>query len=292
MSCSNCFNGASAPIRDRRRWAAVFFLVICSVLAGQAAIAHDVWLGVPSSSQPGELVRVHLFQGHGFQGQGGESEPLARNDRRLERFYAIDPSAAESDLPGLHGGDPAGVLRPKEPGTWTVVYQSKTASHITEAEVFNRHLMLEGLNEVLDQRRRAGDSDKPGRELYSRTMKALWSVGPARITDAIKGLEVELVLEEVTQDRVLVQALSFGRPLVDVLVDLHPLRPGPEAPMASVRTDVQGRAVFSVPPGTAEVWVATAVVAEPLRQLGDRAADTQADLDWRTYFTALTFPRP
>ena len=270
---------------DRRPWVAVSFFIMATLLAACRVSAHDVWLGIPADVEPGELVKVRLFQGH-----GGASEPLGRNDRRLQRLYAIDPSSSESDLPGLHGADPAGVLRPRAEGPWTIVYLSHPAPHITAANVFNRHLELEGLDHVLEERRRSGLGDTRGRELYSRTLKALLAVGPGPVVDKIRGLDFELVLESADSDQVVVRALGQGRPRADVLVDLHPLRPEPDAAVHSSRSNAVGRVEFAVPSGGAEVWVATAVLAEPMLE-ADRST-TEQGLDLRTYFTALTFPRP
>ncbi len=285
MRCLKHQAGAESSTRDRRSWVAVSFFMLAATLVTGPVSAHDVWLGIPAGVAPNEVVKARLFQGH-----GGQSEPLARNDRRLQRLYAIDPAAAETELPGLHGGDPAGLVRPGTAGSWTIVYQSRTAPHITDADVFRRHLELEGLDHVLDQRRRSGRSDTQGRELYSRTLKALLVVGPGPVIDRAQGFDVELVLEAADSDRVILQALRGGRPQGDVLVDLHPLRPGPETPIQSARTDADGRVELAAPSGEAKVWVATAVLAEPMSEAGRSA--NEPDLDWRTYFTALTFPRP
>lgn len=241
-----------------------------------AARAHDVWLSpIPNDGVGvGDLVKVELWQGHTHG-----AEPLARPASRLQRLQALGPGGETVELPGISGRRPAGVFRPKAPGTWRVVYEGRPSLHRLEAGRFEQYLDEEGLAHVLAERRRRSSTHEEGRELVSRSLKALVRIGDATLSDRPSRLPVELVLERIAGDTVELRLLVAGRPAEGVLVDLQAL--DRTSLRLEARTTAEGVVSFrfesSSGPGR---WMAAAVLARP---------STSVDAAWRTFFTTLTF---
>lgn len=154
---------------------------------------------------------------------------------------------------------------------------------------FNDYAKTEGLTPALTLRERAGRSNTPGRELYSRRAKTLIQVGPpgpaARAVTRPLGLTLEIVPERdphaLGRDRRLpVRVLWQGRPLAGALVKLTRLE-SDEKPVAETRTDRAGRARFTVPP--AGSWALNVLWTKPID-------DPRAE--FQTVFSNLSFAYP
>lgn len=246
--------------------------------------AHDLWIEPPASVGIDTVVPIEVRIGH-----AGSGEVVARENARIERLRAHAPSDPTGvEIPGLDGSSPFGVLRPKLPGSWIAIYESEPFVHRLGAERFRAYLEEEGLDEVLDARKKSGSENRPGIELVSRSVKTLFSVGDATLEDRRIGLPVEIVAESIPVDfsarsndldstYLVLRVEVEGRPRADVLVDLQNLD-GNAAPVAS-RTDADGRVRFSVGPGA---WLAAAVVSRPF--VDDEDGADRAD--WRTIFAS------
>jgi hypothetical protein len=254
-----------------------------AILLTAGISAHDFWIE-PSTFAPGadEAVRLQLRVGEQFLG-----ESLARNSAGIERFVAVGPSG-ERPVPGRDGMDPAGLLRLDAPGLWHIAYRSKPAPVILPADKFEQYLREEGLEYIIDARAARGESRMPGRERFSRSVKALLRSGDARTAsgfDRVVGLTLEFALEAdpaaAPGGRLPMRLLHDGRPLPQALViayrkDAGAAGAGREAMRA--RTDANGRIVLKVEPGR---WLVKAVYMK------GAAADSGAD--WESVWTALTF---
>lgn len=281
----------SGPIR---RSVTVVTLATASLgLAAPPAAAHDLWIE-PSSFHPaaGDLVWVDLRLAHST----GEAEPVRRDSRRLERFVLLGP-LGETPVPGLDGREPAGWIRPPVPGRYVIALRSREAVSVLPAAAFESYLEEKGLEGVIAQRQRRGQRGEPGRERYSRALKALLTVGgPSRVSgvpaaaDRPLGLRLELIaradpLRLRPGDRLPVELRFEGRPLAGAVVEARPLEKGPgtaagpREPALRARTDPRGRAVFELPRRGA--WVVTAVHMV--------SAPAGVPEDWQSVWTALTF---
>jgi hypothetical protein len=242
--------------------------------------AHDLWIE-PSSFQPpsGAAVALHLRVGEGFAG-----EPVPRNPQRIERFAVVAPDGAEIPATGEPGADPAGMVLLAAPGLHIAVYRSNQAFIELEAAKFEAYLREEGLEPVIEERRRRGERAAPGRELYSRSVKSLLAVGGAGGRDSPLGLPLELIVESdaraLDQGEALAVRLLFrGRPLPGAQVVAMP-RESPEGRVVR-RTDAAGRATFPLP--RTGPWLVKAVHVVRL--------DADPRADWESFWASLTFAR-
>ncbi|HEV7672364.1 MAG TPA: DUF4198 domain-containing protein [Thermoanaerobaculia bacterium] len=255
------------------------------LLAALPVAAHDFWIEPTAlTPAPGAQLGVRLRVGENFVG-----DPVPRDPARIERFAIVGPNG-EKPVPGVRGGEPAGYATVGPAGIYQIVYDSNRASVSLEPKKFEDYLRLEGLERIIELRKKHSESDKPSREVYSRCVKALLAVGGTSGTgfDKALGLELELIAEknpfEIEPGGDLpVRLLYRGKPLAGALVVALP-HSQPETGALNARTDAQGRVRFKLPagPAGAEIWLIKAV------HMIEAPKDAQ-DADWESFWASLVF---
>jgi len=248
------------------------------------ALAHEFWIEPGSHTPaPGQAVPVRLKVGEHFRG-----DPVPRPaPQSLHRFVIADTRGRfASTLPGRAGAEPAGQVRLQQPGRFVLGYHGKPIAIELAAKVFNRYLMDEGLDAVIQARAERGQTDAVGREIYSRHAKSLLQVGSDADTggepfDRALGFPLELVADArpqaTPQGQVLaVRLLLGGEPLPGALV--MALRHAEPARRIEQRSDADGR-VRLVLDG-AGPWLMKAVHMRP--------APADSGSDWESLWASLT----
>jgi uncharacterized GH25 family protein len=245
--------------------------------------AHDFWI-LPTSFQPaaGTAVGLRLLVGEHFVG-----ERVPRSGAQIERFFAVGP-AGERDVVGRDGMDPAGLLRADVPGTWVVGYRSRPSRVELAAPAFEQYLRDEGLEHVIAERARLGESMALAREQFSRSVKSILTVGDTAGGNAAVrplGLTLELVPErdpsQIVAGGLPLRLLYNGKPLANAQVVVFRQdhrEAGPVEPAAKLRTDRDGRAVA---PSASGRWLIKAVQM--------RRAEAGSSVEWESIWTSLTF---
>ena len=248
--------------------------------------AHDFWI-LPTNFQPavGSAIGLHLLVGEHFVG-----ERVPRSAAQIERFFVAGPSG-EHEVAGRDGMDPAGLLRADAPGTWVVGYRSRPSRVELAAGAFEQYLKEEGLEHVIAERVRRGESSAPGREQFSRSVKSVLNVGgvgDGTGFNRILGLTLELVPErdprQVDPAGLPIRLLYNGKPLANaqiVVFRQDEREAGPVEPVARLRSDREGRAVV---PSSSGRWLIKAVQM--------RRAEEGSSVDWESIWTSLTFSIP
>jgi uncharacterized GH25 family protein len=250
------------------------------LLTAQAG-AHDFWIE-PSTFRPaaGEDFTVSLRVGEHFRG-----EPVPRDDRRIRRFHLVS-AGGEAPVPGIPASDPAGFARIDASGVSVIGYRSDRSPVTLEAEKFEKYLADEGLDAVLKERARRGEQGKPGREVFSRSVKSIVVVGPrGREFDRRAGLEFEVLLESdpalwKTGAPMAFRLLYDGKPFAGALVKAI-CRDDPDNTL-TVRSGKNGALSFPFP--RKGVWLVEAVRMTP--------APPGVDADWESIWASLTFEIP
>jgi uncharacterized GH25 family protein len=254
--------------------------VVGSFSLSSRVLAHDVWFE-PSGFRPnvGERVALHLRVGEHYAG-----EPVPRREARITRFVAVAPDGVESPVLGLDGREPAGWLVPQKPGRYVVGYRTNTAAVELEAAKFEAYLREEGLDSIVAERARLGESGKPGREIYSRAIKSLLAVAGSEAGDVTRplGLTLEIVPETdpyatLAPKSMRVAVLHQGKPLAGAL--LHAFSKSAPKDGVQIRTDTNGRASF--PLDRSGPWLVKAV--HMVRAEDDPRAD------WESLWASLVF---
>ena len=224
---------------------------------------------------------MHLVVGQRFRG-----DALPRNPALIERFVLVS-GGGQTPVAGAAADEPAGRVTPAQAGLAWIAYRSLESPLSLDAEKFDEYLHEEGLESVVAERARRGESGRPSRELFSRAAKSLVQAGGSGNAgfDQPLGLALELVPERSPYalrrgEELPVRLLWQGRPLAGALVSALPYA-SPEAKQ-SLRSDRDGRVRFrGIGPG---VWLVKAV------QMVRVADDPHAD--WRSVWASLTFEVP
>ena len=248
-------------------------------------LAAHVLFVMPSSFHvtDGERITVGLHNGDQF--------PDSETAPALERLrdVTVHTGKLQYNVTNIRVDGNRAVGDARIPAKGTLVIGARTVPNFIELapEAFEKYLREEGLGDVIELRKQRGESSKPGRELYSKYVKALVHAGSGEDASALKpvGFSIELITEKDPYslrvgDRLPVRLLWKGKPASGVLIEAA--RAGSSGPAESYavgRTDSDGRVYVTL--SAAGKWRLHAVVME--RCTDERKAD------WESFWTSLTF---
>lgn len=262
-------------------------LLLALALAGTGPrlAAHDYWFEPERLvAAPDETVVVRLLVGEKLQAEEERSFELAR----IKRLELAGPKGRR-DVSGefTEGAKPFGAVRLDTPG-WHVLAMERAASSITlEADKFDEYLKEEGLEHVIGEREKLGESRQPGRERYRRFLKAfLWAGGPAG--DPMPGVILRLDLTPVlaagrmpaTGDEAAVRVAFDNTPLAGAAVFATVRDAAGKVHAQKLTTGADGVAHFRLT--QAGMWVVRLVHMR-------RAPAGDAGADWESFWAACTF---
>lgn len=238
-------------------------------------LGHDLYL-MPERfrMQPGETVQVAIHNGDRFP-ESEQPPVLAR-----VRDFGISGGPAAAGL-RIDGARAVGTLRPVTPGT--VVVAARTVANFLSLPPakFAAYLKEEGLDWVIAERERRGESGRPSRELYAKHAKALLVVGaPGTGWRAPAGLDLEFVPESDPQGASVRYVLLWkGQPAAGVRVELARAWNGQTGKRILGRTDGGGRIAVSIPgPGRYR-----------LHAVAMRRSTGGGNIDWESDWASLTW---
>lgn len=254
-----------------------------------AAQAHDFWLEPRTwTVREGLPLSVQARIGH-----AGDSESFAHNPRHFERFELLGRTRSGEPfvqgLVGAPGRHPTGQLRVQQPldGYGVLVYHSRGSELEMAADDFEDYLREEGLDWVVEERRRLGEAQRPGTERFVRCAKSVLAMEPSAATgfDRRAGLPAELTPLaspghlEPSSDGTLRMPLIVerkGEPAPGALVEAASLDQPGQSVIA--RSDDEGVAVFELPQGGRWYFATVLMEREP----------EASEQDWRSYWANLS----
>lgn len=167
--------------------------VILLVVAAAAAGAHDMFV------KPGRFfvaekaeVLVRILNGTFSKSENSIARPRVRD------ISVVGPSGREQldTTVWVSRGDTSTFrFSTGAAGTYAVAVSTRPSVIPLEAADFNSYLREDGIPDVLEERRRSGELQRPVRERYSKHVKALIQVGAARSAHfaTVLGYPAELV---------------------------------------------------------------------------------------------------
>lgn len=260
-------------------------LLFTGCLLPAAALAHVLYL-MPERfvAEPGAMLEIRFENGDDF--------PEGSTPVRVERLRSLRliSASGEAPLENVVAGKHRTTARVRLPGAGTAIVTAETLPNFIELapEKFRAYLEHEHLTQVLAWRERAGEAGKPGRELYSKYVKALIHGGrPDETWRRAVGFIVEFIPEADPfalrpGDALPVRLLFRGAPAADVAVQLAWLDHGAGRIAVVGRTDAEGR--LRVPLRAAGPHRLHAIVMERCGR-PDKA-------DWESFWASLTFEVP
>lgn len=256
-----------------------------AVVAASVAAAHDLFLRARSFFvAPRTAVRIDVLNGTFDRSEAA----LAFN--RLTDLRIIGPSGTtrpDSSAWRVHG-DSAELAWPGgEAGTWVVGAAVATRELTLTAEQFNEYLKEDGIPDVLEARRKAGELGKGARERYAKNVKAIVQVGEAHSATyaTVFGHPAELVplqnpYEVQAGGSLRVRALVDGKPVAKQTVLAGGVgADGTRIAESATRTDANG--VVTVRITRAGAWYVKFIHMT-------RVTDDPG-IDYRSKWATLTF---
>ena len=262
----------------------MFFAVLLATLGGRLA-AHDYWFE-PAPLWPiaTETVSLQLRVGMGLQ-PGEEREFQLARARRLVLAHGAGRRDLRPEM--TEGAKPFASLRLEGEGTQLIALERDPSTIELAADKFTDYLREEGLEAIVAERARRGESAQVGRERYARFLKCYLRVGDS----AEPALPVADLRLDLAPDLRTDRAMQAGDDLrVTVRLDGAPLKHA--AVFSAVRladgtirpergeTDDQG--VVRVRLTAAGFWLVRLVHMQRA-PAGDPAAD------WESFWAACTF---
>jgi len=163
------------------------------------AQAHEFWL-LPKKFRykAGEEIKVDLMVGEGFEGEFWDLKRHKVEDLKLHRLNGVKDLTKEvkpTEGNNLNYKIDLG-------GTYLFTLKSNDAYIELEGKEFNAYLEEDGLDYILDQRKKSNSLDKKSTEYYTRFAKLLVQSGE-RTDNTFKkvvGLKYEIVPEQNPYD--------------------------------------------------------------------------------------------
>lgn len=258
---------------------AIIFLAI--ITTGLLVQAHEFWMQPRTFRYaPGETAILNFMVGENFV---GEYWNLKKNRViRLDHFTRQDSKSLLNEVNEETGRHLAVKL--STAGTHLVVMQSTSAFLELEAEAFNDYLKEDGLDNVLDHRKRTHTLDKPSREFYARCAKVLLQAGTT--TDdtyrKVTGQPLEIIPVQnpyaLNQgDEMSFRVLFEGKPSPFTLVKVWN-RKNNNTILQNIYTQKDG--VITTRLGNTGSWMVSCVKLVPSKEEG---------ADWQSYWASLIF---
>jgi uncharacterized GH25 family protein len=255
--------------------------VVAFVAVVSLASAHDFWLQpdtfTPAVNKPAAL-SLHVGDRFVSEKELAHQKKATVSLKLFSAGDAIDLDAKDDDKPIVR-------FTPKKAGVYFVALERDAKLITLEAKKFNSYLEAEGLDDVLSDRKKAGESDKSGREWYRRFIKTYLRAG-GKGDDVWKkraGHKLEIV--PLSDPTALKKTATFA---VRVLFDDKPLsgakvtafsRAGDKVKDRWTRTTAKGEATFKL--GESGVHL--------VRLVFMRRAKDDREADWHSWWAAMTF---
>jgi hypothetical protein len=251
------------------------------------ARAHDQWFEAePFFAPSAGREKLYFYVGERF----ADAQPLVVKTRdKFSRFFIQSTAGRRDVLPDVREDTQPILLLTSGRATGSFVIGAETMPYTIslEPKKFGEYLLEERLVEILAARVQAGAEDLPGRERFTRHLKALVQIGSKLDGFATQpiGQEFEIVPDAhpygvAPGGQLSVRVLFKGKALAGQAISAVSRYRG-EIQSKTLRTDAQGRVVFTInKPGD---WMLRGVHME---------ASDQKDVEWRSWWTNLTFSLP
>ena len=265
-------------------------LLAIPLIAEAPARAHDKWLEVePAVTAQPAPTKVYLATGEALR------QPELLPERRARRVlsFEVRSAAGVKNLVSSFREDqqPIAALPSLAPGSHLIRFDTSPIDIELDATKFGAYLLDERLIDVLVERQRRSEEDKPGRERYSRHLKALVQVGDKLdplVTQPV-GQEHEIVPLIMPHSlragqELQVKVLFHGQPLSGRAVSMAQKWRGRVSEVFQ-RTNDAGIAKFVIEPRGQ--WLVRLIHMQRTE-----GSDAAAGIDWRSHWASLSFSYP
>jgi len=267
----------------KNRYAAALLMAF-TVIIPSSARAHEYWLEPDRFFlRVNENSPVSLFLGQGLRVE--ESRPF--QPAKTTSFQLLSASG-NFDLSGSvkEGDAPLFSFSADRQGNYLLSMERNLTYITLSAEKFEEYLREDGMEYVIAERERLGETGKPGKERYTRYIKSLIQVGDRRdrtyarkVGHKLEIVPVENPYSKRIGDTLPMVILFNGRPLAGrtVFVDN---RDGVQHMSQSLSSDENGR--IDIKLDKKGVWLVRLVFMQRCEKYCEGA-------DWESFWSAFSF---
>lgn len=242
--------------------------------------AHEFWLNPEKFFyQKGDKATVFLQVGENFEGM-----PWKGKITRLSLFAPMKDDSLSTHIDTLKRS--VSVLLTNE-GTNILVLQNKPSRIELDAEKFNAYLKEDGLDEILEYRKKNGLENTAGREIYERCAKLLLKVG--KLQDKNFSRNTNLPLEIIPLNnpysgkfgkmkKTYFNIKFQGKPAPNLTVRFWQ-KVGKELIKQEAKTSAGGEVAFEFTP-KGKIMISCVKMTQH---------DKPAEADWHSYWGSLVF---
>ncbi|MCC6774806.1 MAG: DUF4198 domain-containing protein [Gemmatimonadaceae bacterium] len=267
-----------------RRIAPAVFVVTALLASATLAAAHDMFVKPTRFFAPENAeVRVRLLNGTFSKSENS----IARN--RLADASVLTPRGRiklDTAEWGVKGDTSTFHIHTRAAGTYVIGVSTKPNWIDLSADDFNLYLQDDGIPDVLEDRKKAGELNKPAKERYHKHVKSFVQVGTARsdlyATPMGYPAEIMAMVNPYTLKAgatLQVKTLVDGKPAGNQYVLFGGEIPGKGGiEQKSTRSNAQG--IASIPLTTAGVWYIKFI---------NMTKVTRDSVDYESKWATLTF---
>lgn len=260
------------------------FLALATLTQAVPALAHELWIEAEDwHVAPGEMIRADVRNGVDLVGP-----EFSWYDKIISRAELTTPEGSEP-FQGAPGDLPAIQYEAVTPGLNVLVYESTVSSLTYKSfELFEEFAEEKGLNAELQVHLDEGLPKEHLRELFTRHLKALFSVGDGAGEDQLSGMNHELLAETNPYtlpegEDMRVRLFYEGKPSSDVRITVFRRDGDGEVSKELYQTDADGRIAFPLEPNS------TYLVDNVHLRRTTRQELVQNTAFWLSSWAALTF---
>lgn len=260
----------------------ILFAVIFTIFFSINAFAHEYWFEPETFfPKPKEKTAVHLYVGDGLT-KDREERAFQTEKTPLFKLFSINDaldlksSLAENALPVYtFSADNAGNYLLAMERNWSYIK--------LEAGKFEDYLREDGIEFIIAERTKRGESKTEGSERYSRYLKSLLQVGDKR-NDVYKkslGMKLEIMPLENPYakrvgDKIKFQVFFDGKPLADRTI----FADNRASETQRMKTDRDGKVSFKL--DRSGLWIVRLVNMQ-------RCQADCGEAVWESFWGAITF---
>lgn len=257
-------------------------LITLLILNSQAAFAHEYWLEPGSFFlERGEKTPIHLFVGDGLIKER-EERPFHTVKTEMFQLFGVSevwnlkPKAVEAALPVYD-------FSAEKEGNYLLAMERNWSYIKLDAEKFEDYLREDGIDYIIPERAKLGESKKEGRERYSRFLKSLLMVGDKadqtfkkKIGQKLEIVPLENPYLKRVGDKITLQVLFNGKPLANRTV----FADNRESQTQRAVTTKDGK--FSVKLEKSGLWLTRLVIMQ-------RCKSNCGEADWESFWSSFSF---
>ena len=240
-----------------------------------APILGHVLYGIPTASAQSGKLRVSLHNGDDFSSRDEAPHPdRLESVRCVTEDKVISLTATGSKADGVEVEVP-----PFLGGPSVLVVETPPTRIDLEASKFENYLKHEGLDEVIIERHRRGESQQAGHEIYSKHIKVILPDRDAQLLSKPVGLPIELVpISSLPHLRV--QLLVAGQPRANAQIRVSYRLSDEASPVPDLLQSTNELGEVLVRIDKAGLWRLHAISMQRL--------EDHAEADWCSIWTSLT----